>query len=295
MGFLILIILIILCLAHPFIRYFIFHPFSCGKQLYLDIYDKVVHKRKNECKEYGKVFMFTAKGSKAFGSGKTLSMVRYVTWLYNTYNNLDVWDDDSCEFVKQRIIVISNVELKSIPYIPFRGRDQFVNIDKLPHTKHDIVCYCIDEAGMEFNSRNYKDNLPTDFLRRLLQIRHHKCLLLLTCQRFTFCDKVLRQICGVVTTCSMRWRIVQLQDYDAFMLENCPNPEMIQPISTRYYLAKDSLFSAYDTNYNVAQLQQQLAEGDLLDTEEILARIGDHGGDSAIVKSKLRKRFVTKK
>lgn len=295
MFVILLIVFVFLVLVHPFIRYFVFHPFSCGKQLFLDVYDKIKHKRKNECQEFGKVVMFTAKGSKAFGSGKTLSMVRYLTWLYNKYNNLDVWDAESKSFVKQHIIIISNINLASIPYIPFKGREQFVNIDKLPHTEHDILVFCIDEAGFEFNSRNYKDNLPTDFLVRLLQVRHNKVQLLLTAQRFTFTDKVLRQICGVVTTCAMRWRIVQLQDYDAYALENCPNPEMIQPISTRYYLATDSLFASYDTNYNVEKLKDQLESGDLLDTSEILAKIGDHGGDPSLSTPKLRRRFASRK
>ena len=227
MFFLVIIVLILMLLFFPYFRYFVMHPFTCWKGAILDIYHFIKYKRANECKEYGKVFLFTASGSKAFGSGKTLSMVRYVKWLYNRYNGLLVWDEESEEFVTQRIIVISNVEFKDIPYIPFIGRDQFVDIDKIPHTEHDILVFCIDEAGMEFNSRNYKDNLPTDFLVRLLQVRHNKCAFVMTAQRFTFVDKVLRQICGVVTTCQMKWRIVRLQDYDAFALENLNNPAML--------------------------------------------------------------------
>ena len=99
----------------------------------------------------------------------------------------------------------------------------------------------------------------------------------MTSQRFTFVDKVLRQICGVVTTCKKKWRIVRLQDFDAYMLENAQNPELIQPISTRYYIATDRLFNSYDTTYNVEKLKYQLESGDLLNTEEILAKIGDSG------------------
>ena len=290
MKLIIIVLFVMALMFFPRFRFALKHPLICCRGAFNDAYDYVKHKRKNECKEIGKVFLFTASGSKAFGSGKTLSMVRYVTLLYKRYNNLDVWDEDTKTFVKQRVIVISNIELYSIPYIPFVGREQFVNLDKLGYTNHDVVLFCIDEAGMEFNSRSYKDNLPTDFLCRLLQVRHNRCSVILSAQRASFIDKVLRQICGVVTTCDMKWRIVRLQDYDAYALENLPNPEMLQPLNTRYYFATDELFNSYDTTYNVSKLKNQLETGDLLDTEEILQRIGDNTS-TVVATPKLRQRF----
>ena len=44
-----------------------------------------------------------------FGQGKTLSMVHDVIVFYNTYNNKIVYDDRFNEFVKQKVLVISNV------------------------------------------------------------------------------------------------------------------------------------------------------------------------------------------
>lgn len=143
---------------------------------------------------------------------------------------------------------------------------------------------------MEFNSRSYKDNLPTSFLVKLLQVRHNKVALAMTSQRFTFVDKILRQICGVVTTCKKKWRLVRLQDFDAYTLENAQNPELIQPIATRYYFAKNDLFASYDTTYNVEQLKRQLEDGDLLTTEEILARLGDTGNPE-VAKPRWRRRY----
>ena len=279
----------------PYFRFYILHPFTCLKNTFRDIYLYYKHKKYNECKEFGKVFMFVASGSKAFGSGKTLSMIRWVRLLYKKYNNLDVWDDEKNGFVKQRIIVISNVEFKDIPYIPFRGRSQFTEIDKLEHTEHDIIIFCIDEASTEFNSRNYKDNLPTDFLVRLLQVRKNKCSLVLTSQRFGFTDKVLRSICSTVTTCKIWWRIVRLQDFDAYALENCSNPEMITPLSTRFYFADDQLFKSYDTTYTVEKLKQQLDDNEILSTSEILSQIGDSGNNVEVVTPRLRKRFRERK
>lgn len=284
-----IILVVIMLLISPFMRFIIRHPFLCGKYFILDKKDYYLHKRYNEFKDYGRIFTFTASGSKAFGSGKTLSMVNWVRSVYRKYNGLPVWDQVSQDFVKQRIIVISNVEFKDIPFIPFRGREQFVDIDKLDHTEHDIIIFCVDEAGQEFNSRNYKDNLPTMFLNRLLQVRKHKIVFAMTSQRFGFLDKVLRQTCNHVTTCRMWWRIVMLQDFDAYALENCSNTEMIKPLSTRFYLATNDLFNSYDTTYTVQALKQQLDSGDLLDTAEILQRIGDDS-DYHNAKTRLRGR-----
>lgn len=277
----------------PYARYCIFHPTQSVPSAIKDAWAYLYYKRYNECKEFGKIVLFTAADSQAFGSGKTLSMVRWVTNVYHEYNGKMVWDDDQKIFVKQRIIVISNVVMNNIPYIPFRGKDQFVNIDKLDHTEHDVILFVIDEAGMEFNSRKYKENLPTDFLVRLLQVRHNKVSFVMTSQRFLFVDKVLRNTTEIVTTCKKKWRIVRLQQFDAYDLENCNNPAMIVPLSTRFYFATDKLYNAYDTTYNVQKLKEQLEEGDLMDTKEILDRIGDNASPQAATPH-IRKRYRRK-
>ena len=289
--FWLIVILCVLLAFFPYVRFYIFHLHKTLPMTIKDIYFHYRHKKYNECPEIGKVFMFTASDSQAFGSGKTLSMVQWLRYVYKRYNNLDVWDDDSKTFVKQKIIIISNVELVDIPFIPFIGRSQFINIDKLPYGEHDVVIFVIDEAGFEFNSRQYRDNLPTSFLQRLLQCRHNRVSFVLTSQRFGFTDKVIRSICGTVTTCKKFWRIVRLQDFDAYTLENCSNPEMVVPIRTRWYFATDDLYNSYDTTYNVAKLKEDYESGELLNTEEIIQRIGESGNNPEVVKSRLRRRF----
>lgn len=285
--------IVFILIMFPYLRYGVLHPSKSVPGLIKDAWAYFRYKKYNECREYGKIVLYTASDSQAFGSGKTLSMVRYIRNVYNTYNNKEVWDEESRSFVPQHVIVISNIVLSDIPYIPFRGKDQFINIDKLDHTEHDIILFVIDEAGMEFNSRKYKDNLPTDFLVRLLQVRHNKVSFVMTSQRFLFVDKVLRNTCEIVTTCKKKWRIVRLQQFDAYDLENCNNPQMITPISTRFYFASDKLFKAYDTTYNVEKLKDQLQEGDLMDTKEILERIGDTSNPQAAtphIKKRYRRR-----
>lgn len=290
MGIIIIAFLVFLMIVNPFIRYFVFHPVKCVKNGVIDLYKYFAHKKKNNCPYFGQIYMFVAEGERAFGSGKTLSMVEFLRFVYKSYNGLKVWDDEKKDFVIQHIIIVSNVQLLDIPYIPFIGKDQFIDIDKIPHDKQDVILFAIDEAGSEFNSRQYKDNFPTDFLVRLLQIRHNKVGFLMTSQRFTFTDKLLRNVTGVVMTCRKMWRIVRLQYFDGYTLENCSNPEMVRPFKTRFYFADDYLFAAYDTLYNVEKLKMQLSDGDLLDTEEILARI-KQDDNLEVIKPKLKKKY----
>lgn len=294
MKIIILIIIIMFILINPFFRYVLKHPILCLKNGFNDIKDYIIHKRRNECPYYGRIFTFCASDYKAFGSGKTLSMIEWLVFVYQNYNGLPVWDDEKQEFVMQRIIIISNVELKSIPYIPFRGKEQFVNIDKLDHTEHDIILFAIDEAGQEFNSREYKTNLPTQFLTRLLQVRHNRIGICMTSQRFSFIDKTLRSVCNTVTCCRKKWRIVMLQDFDAYALENCPNPDLIRPYRTRFYFATNDLYNAYDTTYNVEKLKEDYESGQFLNTEEIFERIKSDG-DILLASRKFKKSAKIKK
>ena len=139
--------IVFLLMMFPYVRFAVMHPRLSVPNLIKDGWAYLRFKRYNECKDFGKIVLFTAADSQAFGSGKTLSMVRWVRSVYHEYNGKDVWDDEKKEFVKQRIIVISNVVFSDIPYIPFRGKDQFINIDKLDHTEHDIILFVIDEPA----------------------------------------------------------------------------------------------------------------------------------------------------
>lgn len=295
MFFILIIIGFLLLMSFfPFLKYYVLHLPTCLKNTYLDIKKYYKHKEKNVCPYYGQIYMFVGSGSQAFGSGKTLSMVNWLRTVYKHYNGLTVWDDENQCFTIQHVIIISNVELKDIPYIPFRGKDQFINIDKLKHSPQDVVLFAIDEASTEFNSREYKTNLPTDFLVRLLQCRKHRISLVMTSQRHGFVDKLLRNVTGVVTTCKKWWRIVRLQEYDGYSIENSANPELITPMNTRYYFVHDDLYNAYDTNYTVEKLKDQLSQGDILETNEILEKI-QQTPQIEVVQNKLRKRYREKK
>lgn len=281
----------LLVFYNPTWRFIILHPFTAIVWGCKDLYDYIAHKRYNECREYGKIKMYSAEDSQAFGCGKSLSMARYCGVLDKQYNGKMVWDSESNKFVEQHLIFVSNLELKNVTYyVPFTSKAQFRDIEKLGASEHDIVFFVLDEAGIVFNSRQYKDNIPTEFLTRLLQIRHNKVGFIMNAQRFQMVDKVLRETCSVVTTCRKFWRCVVLRTYDAYSLENADNPTLLQPLSTRVWFAKNEDFESYDTNYNVGTLNAELENGEIMTTAEILANRGDSGDINRVTKIKRRYR-----
>lgn len=263
-----------------------------------DLADYIEHKRYNECKEFGKIKMFTASSSQVFGSGKTLTIVRQARKLYKRYNDVDVWDSEHMCFVKQHIYIVSNVTLNDIPYVKWTGADQLkyannLEFDGKKLTSHDVVIFLLDEAGIIFNSRNYRDNLDSEMLKTLLQSRHIKIALYMTTQRFLFADKILRETSSVVTTCRKIWRIVRLQDYDAYDLENCSNPALIKPLSTYFYIAFNDDYLAYDTTELIENLRKSNPD-EFLSSQEILDLRGvTVSGDSLdmVSNKKIKRRY----
>ena len=160
--------------------------------------------------------------------------------------------------------------------------------------KHDVVFFVLDEAGIVFNSRQYKDNMPTEFIQKLLQVRHYKIGFITNAQRFAMVDKVFREICNTVQTCKKFWRFVWLNTYDAYELENAVNPSLLMPIKRKVWFATNEDFNSYDTNYNIDTLRNDLENGDLLTTEEILASRGESNSDLDTV-VRLKKRFRLRK
>lgn len=289
------IVLVILIIFNITVRFIILHPLLVISNGVKDIFDYFMHKKWNECKLYGRVLMYTAKDSQAFGCGKSLSMVNLCNHINKQYNNKPVWDYEQNKFVLQHIIFVSNLELKEVNYyIPFTSKDQFVNVDKMNLGKHDILFFVLDEAGIVFNSREYKSNFTTEFIQKLLQVRHYKIGFITNAQRFNMVDKVFREICNTVSTCKKLWRFVWLDTYDAYELENAVNPSLLQPKSRKIWFATNEDFNSYDTNYNIDSLREQLESGDLLTTDEIISLRGDTQSDLDQV-IKLKKRFKLRK
>lgn len=236
-----------------------------------DIYSFFHYKRYNECRDYGKVITICASGTKVFGSGKTLSAVHALRYLYEKYDGLEVWNESEKRFVTQHIHVISNVELKDIPFTYFENERQLIEVEQ---SEMDITFFLLDESSSIWNSRNYKDNISTDLLTSLLQCRKNKIALITTSQRFIFQDKLIRQITSEVWEAKKTWRIVRLQTFDAYDMENCTNLSLLKSIATSFWFVRDEDYNAYDTSAIVERLKKMNDNGELLSQSEILENQG---------------------
>lgn len=270
---LLVVFILILVYFSKYVIYAVFHPKTFFKYVYIDIRDYFKFKKYNRFTNYGVITMFTASGTQVFGSGKTISMIKDVIRIYKQYNNKLVYDPDEQVFKTQHIHIISNVELNGIPYIKFTGVNQFVDIDKYNFDSMDVAIYVLDESGAVFNSRQFKNNISSEMLTRLLQSRKNKCCLFMTSQRLQFTDIILRQICCVVYECSKKWRFVFLKAYNPLDLEYAYNPEIIKPKSTQLYFCDNNLYNSYNTNQLVENLNKKYTP---LSNEEVLASYGNY-------------------
>ena len=274
MKIIILLVIAFILVKFPFLRFIVTHPVMIIPNALKDVYRYFKYKRYNNCMEYGKIRLNSAKSSQVFGCGKTLSLVKIAKEVYQRYNDKEVWSETEKKFVKQKIHIISNVNLFDIPYIPWESEQQFIDIDKMGFGEEDITIFLLDEVGTIFNSRQFRDNISMEFLTRLLQSRKNKMALYMTSQRFQFTDKILRESCSVVTTCTKKWRIIEMCDYDAYEVENVSNLSMIRPISVTYWLAKDKDYHSYDSYQLISRLKKLNESKGLLSTEEILNTYG---------------------
>lgn len=273
MGFLSIFIIaaVFIMIMFPVIPFLIRNLHNVFKYGLADIVGFIHYKRYNECHDYGKVVTICASGTKVFGSGKTLSGVHALRYIYKKYNGLKVWNPTEKRFVTQHIHIISNVELTDIPFTWFDNEKQLIEVEQ---PEMDITIFFLDEASSIWNSRNYKDNISTELLTSLLQCRKNKIALFTTSQRFIFQDKLIRQITSEVWEAKKTWRIVRLQTFDAYDLENCSNVNLIRALSTSFWFVKNKDYAAYDTAAIVERLKKMNEAGELLSDAEILENQG---------------------
>lgn len=263
----------------PAFRCCVGHPINSIRYAVLDLMEYFRMKYFNLCPT-GALDIFCGY----FGSGKTLSAVHKVVGLYNRYNDLTVWDRRQKKFVKQRILILSNVSL-SVPYVPLEGLAQVVAASKVnagyddEHGTLTVTIVLMDELSVQMNSREFKSNFNGYFLNTLLCCRHYHISFYGTSQRFAHCDKLLRDVTHNVVQCKKIWRFQVLSWYDAWQLENAQNPELVQPLKISAWFVRNADYAAYDTLAVVGNLEKSFSEGDMLSEAEILANQVPGSGD----------------
>ena len=236
-----------------------------------------------------------------FGKGKTLSVVHLVVeLLYKKYNNLFIYDFPRKKWVRQRIFVLSNVDL-AIPMVKFTGLKQLVELANEMH-KYDeendtLTCIVVlgDEFSVQLNSRSFKSNIDPLFLNTLLTCRHHHISIYYTSQRFSHVDALLRQVTSYVISCDKNWRFMVHEKYDAYALEKATDTTLVKPLKRYGWVIKDNDYSNYDTLACVDNLSKSCLEGDMMSPEEILAAIGEQQVQMDAVTTPSRKFITTSK
>lgn len=210
-----------------------------------------------------------------FGGGKTLTSTVYVRKIFKRYDGRKVYNSKTNEFVKQRIIIHSNVELKDVDYVPLKSTQEIIDVsDNFSESNFmDVHLFLIDEASTQFNSRQFKKNFDNpDLLNTILTCRHVKISIILTSQRFNHMDALMRQVTSTVKECAHFWRLYKISYYDAWTIENTANITNVKPLYTKTCFIKDSDFSAYDTFAIVDNLVKSQKNDDMETPEEILSK-----------------------
>lgn len=294
-------VFVFLFIAFPTFRCAIFNlPFT----LYYaatDLWKYISRKRWNEA-DFGDVRTYVAQSSVSFGCGKTLTAVNVAHNLYKQFNNKTVWDGERQKFVTQKIHILSNVAFTDIPYEKLVNLKQFVqevNDFYLSDCENDTltVTYAIiDEAGSQFNSRQFKSNFDGLFIKTLLTSRHFKASIILTSQRQNMIDALMRQITNVVIACKKSWRFQNLYYYDGYEIETAQNPALVQPFRRRCWFVRNKNYGIYNTYELVGDLQKSCESGDMLSEREILELQCNNGIDSdSVVKNSKKFRKNKKK
>lgn len=270
------ILFVMFFIISPTFRCIVLNPHKVIPNGIKDLYRYFKYKKWNEC-EYGYIHCYTAQDSKAFGCGKTLSSVEYIDTLYKQYNDKDVWDSERKKWVKQKVMVMSMVEFTQIPYIRLESMKQYVSYvqeryekDKEEDTRTITILF-VDEAGSAFNSRSFKDNFDALSIKTLLTARHFRSFIILTSQRFSMVDALMRQITNVCISCDKLWRLQRLNYYDAYEMENAQNPSLVEPYARKCWFITDKSFNKYDTFQLLSDIKKKCDEGDMLTEAEILA------------------------
>ena len=252
---------VIVLALFPAVRCAVFHPLHVLYYGTLDTFDYIRRKQYNLC-HTGDLDIYCGY----FGSGKTLSLVHKVTGLCPRRK----------KFVTQRVLILSNVAL-SVPYEPLRSLAQVVAASKVNQDYDDehgtltITIACVDELGVQLNSRSFRDNIDPTFLSTLLCCRHYYISLYGSAQRFGHVDKLMRDVTLNVIQCRKFWRLQCNSWYDAWELENVTNPELVRPLRRGCWFVRNKDYNAYNTLAVVDTLQKRYDEKDMMTEAEILA------------------------
>lgn len=287
MIFIVLFFILFLLLFCPHLRIIILNPLKSLINSIKDLYMYFRYRKWNVCKEYGFIDMYCSDTSKVFGNGKTCSGVNRCLNISKKFNNKLVYDFDNKEWAEQHVFIMSNVIIDVPNFIYLKNATQITEFHKFQKPT-DVLIVFVDECGILFNSRNYKENIGAELLNSMLTCRKKKFGMILTAQRFNQVDALIRQLTSRVIMCDKLWRAVVLRVFNGYDMEYCTNPNLLTHRTTGYF-ATNNLFNSYDTNQGVEDLRKKVENGEMLTDYEILESLGNDNGTIENVRSGNRK------
>lgn len=251
-----LIIFAFLLLMFPKLQCFVTH---IGQSFYYfvnDTYDYFKFQKWKQWQDsYSGIFCFIGM----FGRGKTLSMTKYAVDIYNKYKRYGL-----------EVRIVSNYEIKSVPYIPLVNFEQIVELGNLAVAGKDTcvgTIVCIDEIEMLFSHRKFA-SFPIEVLSSVCQSRKAHIMMLTSAQRWKMQDAAIRDITYYAINCSKFWRFQQNDWYDAWDLENSSDPRQVKPLKRRAWFVFNKYFKSYDTSKLISREDMK----NFISNDEVLQR-----------------------
>lgn len=170
---------------------------------------------------YG-IYLFTGEQ----GSGKTLSLVNFVKYLHDHYEDVPIR---------------SNFEL------PFAHRLENWEQILLEKGKH---IYCIDELGIWANSKRglrKDDNLNDLLLPITAQNRKNNRLILSTCQMYYQVHKDIRTQATAVIQCKTWFNCLTINTFHKPKVDEDGGVKLGIPYKTIFFLHTNALYDLYNT------------------------------------------------
>ena len=199
----------------------------------------------------GYIYGYVACTGQPFGSGKTLSCIVALSQICDKYN--------SKHFGKYtiHINILSNIPLNFSNCSEFK---EITSIDDISafldekKSKMSVEPYALeytyillDEIGSEFNSRSFMKNFSSDFLTKLVTVRHYNCSIFWTAQNFDMPDVIFRRLTTKVFVCKHKWRFYTNLEYSPSDFENYSDVLKLRPFSKFRFFASAYYFDMYDS------------------------------------------------
>lgn len=209
---------------------------------------------KHKRPDTGIILGFCSSKYSCFGSGKTLSMVKYLL--------------DLKEYDNHNYLILTNIDINiNRPDFAFRHISSFSDICYyLDYMKENYKpdCYtiyiCLDELACLMNSRDFQTNFTKDFLAKLVTCRHYRCNLIYTAQRFDMIDKTFRNLSLSTALCrNVFWRFYRQYYYYSADLERADD-SVIKPYMKKFYFLSDKL-CCYDTLASFKDFERRQSAG----------------------------------